>query len=114
MRVDISTDPRTGSIIITTLEPVHAIIGGRVITIAPGYRSDGFSCPRCLWWLLSPAIDPRTIHAAVVHDYLYEHHLCSRREADDFLRDDLVRHGFGCIVSMICWCGVRAGGWLFW
>lgn len=113
MRVDIQANKR-GCILITTLEPVAYTVGATSIVIPPGYVSDGLSVPRFLWGILSPKVDGRTLHAGVCHDHAYEHHTATRREADRFLRDDLVRHGFPLVLSYVCWLGVRCFGWLFW
>ena len=113
MRIDIDKD-KHGCILIKTLDPVGYTVGGKSIIIPPGYVSDGFSCPRFIQCIISPQCDPRTLHAGLAHDHIYQYHIVSRSEADAFLRDDLIRHNFGVILSWIVWLGVRIFGRLFW
>ena len=113
MKIDLE-QTKDGNILITTLEPVAYTIGAKSIIIPPGYISDGLSVPRIFWSLLSPQCDGRTLHAGLAHDHAYEHHTFTRAEADAFLRDDLIRHGFNVILAWIVWAGVRLFGWAFW
>lgn len=113
MRVDITRDG-CGSILIRTLEPITFCIEGQTHTIAPGYISDGASVPFILWGVISPPVDPRTLVPSIKHDWLYETHLVTRRVADRYYRDDLVRNRFPVFLSYAVWIGVRSGGWLYW
>lgn len=52
------------------IEPVSLTLpSGDTITAPVGFRTDGASVPRCLWWLF-PRIDSY-FAAAVIHDWLY-------------------------------------------
>jgi len=113
MKIDVYEDGH-GIKVIRTLEPLSYTVAGHIVTVPPGFTSDGFSCPRLLQILLSPQCDPRTLHAGLAHDHLYETHLSTRREADAFLRDDLVRHKFPLVLSYISWLAVRLFGWMYW
>ena len=113
MKIDIDKT-KDGSLLITTLEPVAYTAGGKSFIIPPGYISDGLSVPRLFWSILSPQCDARTLHGGVCHDHDYEFHTTTRLEADVFLRDDLIRHGFSIILSWIIFAGVRLFGWLYW
>ena len=50
------------------------------ITVPAGFKTDGASVPRLLWWLFPPT--GRYMAAAIVHDYLLQAHYPARREAD--------------------------------
>jgi hypothetical protein len=58
--------------------------------------------------------------AAVVHDYLYRNgkwpdgRVCSRADADEFLRVAMVAEGYSASVARSWWLGVRSCGWLPW
>jgi hypothetical protein len=112
-KYDIQDDERYGKIIVMR-EPMVFQIGGSSYVIPAGYASEGFSVPRWLWWLITPTSDKRTLVPAVKHDWLYDHHVVTRRVADRYLRDDLVRHGFPVILSYLSWAGVRVAGWYRW
>ena len=93
MKVEIYTTAEDGKVI-RLLEPLIITVKGKEYEVPTGYMSNGCSTPRCLWSLLSPAIDNRTIKSAIGHDWLYEEHVCTRKEADDWFYDDLVACGF--------------------
>lgn len=43
-----------------------------LVIINPGFISDGMSVPKCLWSLISPKIDARTLLPSIKHDFLFE------------------------------------------
>lgn len=63
------------------------------ITIPCGYASDGASIPRFLWWLLGNPLDKPRVFAAIVHDWLYDSHIVSRKRADQIYMELCVRYG---------------------
>ena len=83
---------------------------GEKYTIPIDYRSDGCSCPRFFWRILTPKIDPRTSGPSIVHDFRYENHIGTRAECDADYRDDLIANGFPRIKAYAVWLGVRIGG----
>ena len=63
--------------------------GSDVIEVPTGYVTDLASVPRFLWWLLPP--HGRYAKAAIIHDYLYDNALRTKKEADCiFLKGMLV------------------------
>lgn len=109
MKVEIYTTAEDGKVI-KLLESIPIKVKGKNYIVPAGYLSNGLSCPRCLWSLLSPAIDNRTLKSACGHDWLYENHVCTRKEADDWFYDDLIANGFPKIKAYLVWLGVRIGG----
>lgn len=61
------------------------------ITVPKGFRSDGASVPRPLWWFLSPAGE--LFEAAILHDYLYNITWTIKRNADNAFRDTALSYG---------------------
>jgi len=96
------------------LEPLEFTINGRQCTVPAGWVSNGFSCPRWAWPLISPAIDPSTLHSAIVHDYLYATHPCSRKVADLWFRDDLIDRGFPAWKAYAGYYALRVFGASHW
>lgn len=109
LKVEIFTTPEQGKVI-RLLEPLQITVNGLIYTIQAGYESDGMSCPRLAWSLVSPAIDNRTIRAAIGHDWLYENHICTRYEADNWFYGKMVDDGFPRFRAALAWIGVRIVG----
>lgn len=109
LKVEIYVTPEKGKVI-KLLEPLVINVKGKEYTVPAGYASDGCSTPRCLWSLVSPAIDNRTIRGAVGHDWLYENHVCTRYEADNWFYSTMVEDGFPRFKAALAWTGVRIGG----
>lgn len=109
LKVEIFTTPEQGKVI-KLLEPLVITVNEKSYVVEAGYLSDGMSCPRVCWSLVSPAIDNRTIRAAIGHDWLYENHVCTRKEADDWFYDNMVADGFPKFRAYMAWLGVRIGG----
>lgn len=59
-----------------------------------GYVSDGASIPGCLRWLLGDPMQKPRVFAAIVHDWLYDSHIVSRKRADQIYMELCVRYGF--------------------
>ena len=109
MKVEIYETPKDGKAI-RLLEPLRISVKGREYVVPQGYLSNGFSCPRFLWPLISPAIDNRTLRSACAHDWLYENHICTRREADKWFLDSLIKDGFPRYKAVLSYVGVRMFG----
>lgn len=85
-----------------------------VLTILPGFRSDGASIPRVLWPYVGPRLAARTFPAALAHDALYASHLVTRATADRVFWRLLRIMGVGPVKAGAYWLAVRIGGWLAW
>lgn len=99
--------------ILTLQESVTVRWRGKTVTVPKGFRSDGCSVPKLLWSSLSPQIDPRTLRAAIVHDYIYRSTIpgWSRLEVDELFYELLVEDGFPKFKAGIAYYGVRIFGW---
>lgn len=62
-------------------------ITGQTIVIPAGYTTDFASVPQPLWWLIPP--NGRSVNPSVVHDYLYDNRIGTRKEADLFFLKEL-------------------------
>ncbi len=111
MKVDIHFADGRGNVI-TVLEAVET----SDFTIPAGFESDGVSVPRFFWRIISPPIDPRTIRAGVVHDWIYRHQPAgwTRRRADAVFRRILIEDGVERWRAWLAWAGVRIGGGKAW
>lgn len=101
------------------LEPVTLkLSNNEVITIPKGYRWDLSSVPRFLWWLLPPDGDFQI--AALIHDYLYEHNLFTRKFCDQEMYNWSVtvsgtkNKSLRNIDNKTRLAGVRLFGWYVW
>lgn len=85
------------------------------VTVPEGYRSDGASVPRYLWFIM-----PRDgLHraAALIHDYLYEvegHEGISRKRSDRLFLDSMLWYGVSRWRAHLAYCSVRLFGWIWW
>lgn len=53
-----------------------------VVTVLPGFSTDGASIPRFFWRLIGCPLRGRYAPAAVIHDSLYHSHLTTKHTAD--------------------------------
>lgn len=102
--------------IITLLEDLTVTWNGRTVTAPAGFESDGCSVPEFLWDSVSPQLDPRTLRAAIVHDYLYRNAVpgWTRKDADELFYDFMVEDGMSKFKAGIAYYGVRwfgGGNW---
>lgn len=91
--------------------------------VPAGFRTDGASVPRALWWLYPPFGDDYE-PAAILHDYLYQHaedftgtdpgHKLSRAEADGLMLDAMEALEFRPSGRRTIHAAIRAGGWRTW
>ena len=100
--------------IIKTLEPLTFVAYGKTFTIPAGYLSNGFSCPRFLWPLISPAIDPSSLVASIIHDWIFDTHVLTRAQADRYFRERLIEDGFPRCTAALSYIGVRVFGGSHW
>lgn len=95
---------------------VFTLPSGDTITVPAGFRTDGASVPRCLWWLF-PRIDSY-FAAAVIHDWLYRQggvvdfpgHRLGRRAADRVFLLGCEACGTGYVWRRLMYYAVRFGG----
>lgn len=80
------------------------------IVIFKGFITDWASIPRILWAILAPFDGPILV-PSLVHDYLYESHEVSRKEADDIFYNLLREAGVNVVTAFLMWSGVRSGGY---
>ena len=102
--------------IITLLDNLTVIYDYKVITIPEGFRSDGFSTPRILWSTISPAIDQRTLRAAICHDYIYRVQPAgwTRKDADLMLYQFCREDGLSWWPAQKAYYGLRLFGGTAW
>lgn len=82
------------------------------VAIRKGFRCDLASIPRGLSWLIQP--HELSVAAPMVHDFLYENHESTRRDADLLLRLIAQAHGVGRFRRWASWVAVRLFGWFAW
>lgn len=91
---------------------------GTIIDIPEGYVWDLSSVPRFLWGLLAPDGDFQI--AALIHDYLYEFKVKSRKFADDEMLiwskevSGTKNRSLRNLDNKLRYLGVRAFGWYVW
>jgi hypothetical protein len=83
------------------------------IVIPKGFKTDGASVPRLLWWLFPP-FGGDYDQAAVLHDFLYRTAFLNleRVVADAILLEAMVVLRTGALARWSIFVGVRAGGWV--
>jgi hypothetical protein len=95
----------------------QSAILGRRIYIPPKFVTDFHSVPRFFWHILPPHENPES---GVVHDWLYLHNGCTRKQADQVHKE--VLEVLNCSYpESACWwkrqtmyVGIRLGGWVPW
>lgn len=88
-----------------------------IITVLPGFRTDGASFPRALWPFISP-VDGRYLGAAIIHDCLYESQnflartsiTLSKSESDLIFLDCLLCCGVNSFFAKIMYNAVKYFG----
>lgn len=77
-----------------------------VLTILPGFRTDGASIPKMFQWFIKGWSDDYKYNGIfVLHDALYCSEYTERSIADDMLRSSLRDYGFDRLhASTVCWC----------
>lgn len=108
--VQIEDSPDMGKVLVLVEPWTFKTLAGVEYTIPKGYTSDGMSCPRFFWRMLSPQLDFVTLGPSIEHDYRYENHIGTRKECDDDYYDRLVENGFPKWKAYLVWIGVRIGG----
>ncbi|EKI1090358.1 DUF1353 domain-containing protein [Salmonella enterica] len=79
-----------------------------VIEVPAGFVTDLATVPRIFWILLPP--DGKYAKAAIIHDYLYDNALRTKREADRIFLDGMTVLGVPRWKRMIMYYAVRLFG----
>ena len=111
MRVSIEPNADGGYDAVTQDESAICYCGEWVY-IPAGFRSDGASVPKWLWWAVNPkefAPEP-----SVAHDFLYTWGLGERLDADRWYLGALLQHGYGLPLSLAVYVCVRVFGGSHW
>lgn len=106
--VTIFWDAHKCKILYRTNEPLT--IGG--YQIPAGYVTDFATTPRLVWPLFPPV--GRHNPAALVHDYLYDNKLGTRRHADEVFLRVMLEYGVNLASAYIMFYAVRIGGRKWW
>lgn len=94
-----------------------ATVGGWdvVVHVMPGFRTDGASIPRLLWFIFGSPYDPDIIAEAIAHDAMYRGRIVPRKDADNAFRDMMKKRGvIRAWKRRRIWIGVRLFGWSTW
>lgn len=86
----------------------------RTIIVPSGFVTDLASIPRGLWNIIPK--EGKQNRAGVIHDWLYmtAEEGCTRKGADDALREGCLCSGVSARMARVIWLGVRLGGWVVW
>lgn len=81
---------------------------GKILVIPVGFSSDGASVPRFMWSIYPPF--GLYLEAAVVHDWLCEHHIVDSKTAAKIFREAMKVCGVGKWKRNKMYWAVRLGG----
>ena len=81
---------------------------GIEVAIPPGFVTDLASVPRPLWWFISPA--GKHSQACVVHDYLYDNAIGTKKQADEIFFEALKELGVPRVRAWVMYLGVKLFG----
>ena len=85
---------------------------GDRITVPAGFVTDFASTPPPIWTIIPPW--GKYGKAAVIHDYLYQTHKRTRKQADDIFREAMVVLGVDPVRVFLMYWAVRLFGWAAW
>jgi hypothetical protein len=98
------------------VEPFEYHVGeegsGSMIRVPAGFETDFASVPRFFWRILPPW--GRYGKAAVVHDYLYGSHACTRERADEIFLEAMTVLGVPAWKRNVMYRAVRWFGQAAW
>ncbi len=83
-----------------------------VISVPRGFVTDFASVPWVLWTFL-PSWG-KYGKAAIIHDYIYQSHVRTRKEADEIFYEAMLVSGTPERKAKIMFWGVRLWGWMAW
>ena len=95
--------------------PAKVVKWDVTVHVMPGFRTDGASIPRMLWFIFGSPYDPDIIAEAIAHDAMYRGRIVPRKDADNAFRDMMKQRG---VIRpwkrRRIWLGVRLFGWITW
>jgi len=62
---------------------------GIIITIKPGFITDGASIPKMFWGIIGCPLNAQYIGSAIIHDGLYKSHALTKKESDLMFKEML-------------------------
>lgn len=95
------------------ITPFFVVTEKYKIYVDQGFKHDGLSVPRFLWWFQSP-FTGRATAAGVIHDVMYATHALSRGESDSLFKEVMKIYGVPLYKRIPMWAAVRAFGWIAW
>lgn len=95
-----------------TLKEYTFAVDGELITIPAGYQTDFASVPRVFWSVFPPV--GKHNPAALVHDYLYDNRIGTRKRADKIFLELMLAYGVHRWGAHCMYWGVRLGGRKWW
>ena len=117
IQVAVHNETRKGDIItVINRHGLRIKWNSREFVIPRYFESDGASIPRFLWDSVSPQIHPKTLKAALAHDYIYrtQPEGWTRKQADDMFYDTCRADGLNWWRSQKAYWGVRLFGGHAW
>ena len=84
------------------------------VHVRPGFRTDGASIPRFLWFIFGSPYDPEIFTAAIGHDALYRGEIIPRKCADAAFMAMMEASGVPDRKRRAILRGVRYFGWITW
>ncbi len=106
--------------IVLTNPLVYMTSDGEKLTVPTGFRSDGASIPRIVWFLIGHPFGSY-LESAVVHDFPYKNPnkwflgtKNKRKRADWVILDAMTSQGIKKWRRKIMYRTLRMGGWMFW
>ena len=85
---------------------------GDTIKVPTGFVTDFASSPPQIWWLIPPW--GKYGKAAIIHDWLYQTGLRTRKQADEIFLEGMIILGVTPWRRRLMYRGVRLFGWLAW
>jgi len=95
------------------VEPLVFWVDYKRQVVPVGFRFKG-SIPRIFWTIVTNPYDPTGARAFCIHDYLYDTHLCSRKNADLKLLQCLLNDGMPKETADTIFSTVRIAGRSAW
>jgi hypothetical protein len=110
--VNIYWDDQGQKIEFVLLQDYSFEVEGLTINIQKGYRTDFATVPRFLWSVLPPI--GRHNPAALVHDFLYDYQIGTRKNADKIFLKLMLQYQVPPVAAYVMYWGVRLGGRKWW
>ena len=86
--------------------------GGEIVTIPNGFETDFASVPRIFWFILPP--DGNYTQAAVLHDFLYQRNVFTRKKCDEVFLDAMTILEVPKWKRKVMYRALRMFGWTCW